>query len=111
MRAGKLRHRIIIQENQQIQNQLTGEAVDNWVTVVQKVPAEIAPLSGREFIAAQADQSETTASITIRYRQGIKANMRILHKERIYNIQAVLPDTKSGIEYLILPVSEGVNNG
>lgn len=111
MKSGKLRHRIIIQDNQQLQDQLTGEPIDNWVTIADKVPAEIAPLSGHEFIGAQSEQSEITAHITIRYRQGVKAKMRILHKERIYNIQAVLNDNKSGIEYLTLPVSEGVNNG
>lgn len=111
MRAGKLRHRITIQEKQSQQDQTTGEMIDSWVTVAEKIPAEIVPLSGREFIAAKAEQSEITARITIRYRKGINDTMRILHNDRIYSIQAVLADDKSGIEHITLPVFEGVNNG
>ncbi|KPB96501.1 Head-tail adaptor protein [Pseudomonas syringae pv. maculicola] len=37
--------------------------------------------------------------------------MRALHRGRIYNIHGALPDAKSGLEYLTLPVSEGLNNG
>lgn len=111
MRAGKLRHRIAIQENQSQQDPTTGEMVDNWVVFAEKVPAEIAPLSGREFVASKSEQSKTTARITIRYRQGITSAMRILHKDRIYNIEAVLTDDKSGVDHITMPVSEGVNNG
>ncbi len=76
-----------------------------------RVWAGIEPLSARDFIAAQAVQSEVTARIVIRYREGVTAAMRIKHAGRLYTIHGVLPDAKSGREYLTLPVSEGVNDG
>lgn len=109
--AGALRHKVTIQRQELAQNPVTGAMVATWVTVWERVPAAIEPLSAREFIAAQAVQSEVSMRITIRYRDGVKASMRILHNGRIFNIQGVLADLDSGRSYLTLPCSEGVNDG
>lgn len=110
--AGKLRHRISIQRRQVAgQDPQTGAPLYAWVDVWANVPAAIEPLSAREFIAASAVQSEVTTRITIRYRAGVTAAMRILHNDCIYNIQGVLADPDSGRSWLTLPCSEGVNNG
>lgn len=111
MRAGDLRHRVQFQKlvpgvDPETQEPIAGEWVD-----VAKVYASIEPLSGREFIAAQAVQSEVVGRIVIRRRTDIKAQMRGVFRGRIYNIQGVLPDPKSGLDYLALPYSEGVNDG
>ena len=37
--------------------------------------------------------------------------MRILHRGKIYNIEGVLPDDESGLQWLTLPYSEGVKDG
>ncbi|HDG7399279.1 phage head closure protein, partial [Klebsiella pneumoniae] len=52
-----------------------------------------------------------TTRITIRYREGVTRKHRILFRGRIYNIEGVLPDPRSGREYLTLPCSEGANDG
>lgn len=111
--AGTLRHRIAIQEPTETQDPNTGEITIVWNTVsgMSAVPAEIAPLSAKEFIAGQAIQSEIVARITIRYRAGITAKMRAVHGSKIYNIRGVLQDPKTGIDWLTLPVSEGTNAG
>lgn len=110
MRAGKLRHRVTLQKLIQAQNPVTGELTKQWVDL-DSVWASIEYLSGREFIAAQAVQSEVTARILIRYRSDVEPKMRIKYRDKLYNIHGVLPDLKSGLEYLTLPVSEGVNDG
>lgn len=110
MRVGKLRHRVIIQQPGQAQDPVTGEMLNGWA-VYAKAWASVEPLSVKEFIASEAGQSEVSARITIRYRAGITAKMRILHRGQVYNIQGVLADPKSGLEYLTLPCSEGVNDG
>lgn len=110
MEAGKLRHRITIQRPIRTQNPVSGTITQAWEDVA-TVWASIEALSAREFIAAQAVQSKVAARVVIRYREGIDASMRILHKGKIYNIEGVLPDPKSGREYLTLPCSEGVNDG
>lgn len=109
--AYRLRHRIRIERPGYTQDPVTGEMTQGWELVADKVPAAIEPLSAREFIAAQAVQSAVTARIVIRRRDGVDATMRIIHRGKIYNIHGVLPDPKSGLEYVTLPCSEGVSNG
>jgi len=110
MKAGKLRHRVTIQSPDITQNPVTGEMDNVWAEVA-TVWASVEPLSVREFMASAATQSEISARITIRYREGIAANMRILYRGQAYNIEGVLADPNSGLEYLTLPVSAGVNDG
>ena len=110
MRAGKLRHRVTLQAPGLTQDPVSGEMVPGW-TDFASVWASIEPLSARDFIAAQAGQSKITARIVVRYREGILPTMRILHRDKVYAIQAPLPDAHSGLEYLTLPVSEGVSDG
>ena len=109
--SGGLRHRIDIQIHDDGQDSNTGEIVPGWVTVFQNVPAKIEPLSVREFIQSKSEQSEISARITIRYRSGLSADMRILHNGLVYNPAGFLPDKKSGLEYLTIPCSLGVNEG
>lgn len=108
--AGRLRHRIDIQEKltEQYSN---GDPIEFWVNRWINVPAEVIPLSAKEFIAAKVVQSKITARITIRYRSGLDASMRILFRGKYYDIAGVLPDNKSGLEWITFPVSEGVNEG
>lgn len=110
MRAGKLRHKVTIQAPGLTQDPVSGEMVAGWSDFA-SVWASVEPLSARDFIAAQANQSEITARIVIRYREGILPTMRILHRGKVYGIQGVLPDADSGLEYLTIPVSEGVKDG
>lgn len=110
MKAGDLRHRVSIQQDQAVQDLESGDMTRSWVETG-KAWAAIEPLSAREFIAAQASQSKVTTRITIRYRAGINHTMRLAHNGRIYNIEGALADKDSGLEYLTLPCSEGVNEG
>ncbi len=105
MRSGKLRHEVTIQSLVPVQDGTTGEIADTW-TLFATVRAEVRPASVREFIAAGAEQSKVTAAVTIRYLAGIKPSMRILHGDRVYNIENALPDFKSGREYITLPCSD-----
>lgn len=111
VRAGRLRHRIKIEEFL-IEQDSDGARVEEWVPVFAGyVPAEITPSSGREFLAAQALQSKVNTRIKIRHTPGVTAAMRAVHRSTIYNIEAVLPDADSGIRYLTLLCSTGANEG
>lgn len=113
--SGKLRHRLTIQKLQNVADSSgevqdsSGDLIQEWVNVA-TVWGAIEPLSGREFMAAQAEQSKVVARLTVRYRNDIDATMRIFHayKDAYYNIEGVLSDKDSGLEYLTLLVSEGV---
>lgn len=113
--AGRLRHRVTIQEQVTIViNPDTGEKGKVWQDVA-TVWAAIEPLSAREFIASQQMDSEISARVVIRYRAGLNAAMRIVHVKSgepvYYNPKDFLSDPDSGLEYLTIPCSTGLNNG
>lgn len=105
--SGKLRHKVQLQEQQITQDPVTGEMVTTWDTIAEPW-AEVVPMSGREFLAASAEQSEVRGRIVIRYREDVDASMRFVYRGRYYNILAVLPDAESGREHMTCMVSEGV---
>lgn len=76
MRAGRLSRHVALEERVETSNDM-GEVTWTW-TEVCRMWAEIAPLAGREFFAAQQVQSEATHNITIRWRAGVTAKMRII---------------------------------
>lgn len=108
--AGKLRHRVALQRQVRTQDSTTGLITTAWQTQAM-VWAAVEALSAREFIQSAAMQSQVTARITIRYRDDIDATWRVVHRGRVYNVHGVLPDADSGLEYITLPVSQGVNDG
>jgi SPP1 family predicted phage head-tail adaptor len=89
MRAGKLRHRITIQDKTPSQNTF-GEEDITW-TDVATVWAAIVPLRGREFLDGKMETAEITTRIEIRHRDGIRPEMRVVHGATIYDIHAVIP--------------------
>lgn len=105
----KLRHRVTIASLVQSRDEFGG-VVETWQPLVINLPAEIVPLSGREFVAAQAVKAGVTTRITIRHRGGITAAMRVEHGADIYNIRAVLPD-QTLRRHLTLMCETGVNHG
>ena len=109
MLAQRLRHRVTIEKVTETRD-ADGGVVTAWAALHSAVPAEIVPVSGREFVAAQAAQAGITARMTIRYMAGITPKMRVVHGADIYNIEAVLPDPTLR-RHLTLMVSTGVNNG
>lgn len=109
MMLENLRHRVVIQKPVETQDSNTGAITTTWQDIA-TVWAAIEPLSVKEIIAAQAEDSKMTGRITIRYRSDIDHSYRLYHaaKNMIYNIEGVLADKESGLEYITLPVSEGV---
>jgi SPP1 family predicted phage head-tail adaptor len=118
--AGRLRHRVRIEQLQylldshgDVYQDANGETRQDWAAV-DTVWAAIEPLSAREFIAAQATQSQIVARIVIRHRDGLDASMRLVHvrtgrPDVVYNPAAFLPDVDSGLEFMTAPCSTGVS--
>lgn len=108
MRIGSLRHRVTVQAGGEVQNPETGELSQGWVDEAAGIPAAIEPVSGREFVAAAALQTRVTTRITIRYRGEMTSKKRLVDEMgKVYGIEAVLPDRKSGLEYQTLMCTEG----
>jgi SPP1 family predicted phage head-tail adaptor len=108
--AGRLRHRIRI-EAQVVHVNSSGEQDMSAWEEVATVWAAIEPLSARESMIAEQTQSKVNARIVIRARDDIRASMRAVHGSTVYNIEGVIRDPDSGLEWITLPCSTGVNEG
>lgn len=91
MQIGKLRHPIDIQKPEYTQDPESGEMYETWVRVAREW-ARAEGISGKEFVAAAAEQSSTTVRVTLRYREDLTTSMRFKHVGKVYNIKAILPD-------------------
>lgn len=111
LKAGRLRHRVDIEQATSTQDPTSGAVTRTWMVVHEGVPAAVEPMSVREFLAASQLQSMCTTVFVIRYMPGLNSSMRIRHEGRIYNPAGFLPDKESNNEYLTVPCSEGVNDG
>ncbi|EIU5573156.1 TPA: phage head closure protein [Pseudomonas aeruginosa] len=90
MNAGRLRHPLNLQRLELTQDPNTGEITEDWVTVSREW-ASIEGVNGREFLAASAEQAETTYRITIRFREDLDATWRLVSGTTTYGIEAILP--------------------
>jgi SPP1 family predicted phage head-tail adaptor len=116
--AGRIRHRVTFQRfvalldsnGEEVQDPNTGVISKEWQDVA-TIWCAIEPLSGREFIASQAVQSKVTGKFIARKRTDIDAACRAIHNGTYYQVEAVLPDPESGLEYMTMPFSQGVNDG
>ena len=109
IRAGRLKHRVLLQKPVEVQNSDTGAITTTWEDVA-TVWAAIEPISVRELLSAQITNSKINVKVTTRYRNDIDYSYRIYHayKNLYYNIEGILPDKESGLEYLTILVSTGV---
>jgi len=108
-RAGKYRHRITLQTFTTVRDQLGGDR-KAWADWHRDVPAEVVPLSGREFTAASAEHGQVIARMEIPYLPGVLGTMRVMFDEQAYAIRAVLPDP-SARSHITLMVDAGVSDG
>ncbi len=88
MQAGRLRHRITIQNFTSTKDDF-GQPIESWSTFA-AVWASVEPLTGREYFQAQQTQAETSYRVRIRYRAGVVPTMRVIHGSRTLEILAVL---------------------
>lgn len=95
MLAPRLRHRVTFQTESQTQQSTTGAVSVAWIDYLVDEPAEFVPLSGREFLQAQTTQVEVSARVTVRYREDLTPEMRIVFDGLAYQIQAILPDASA----------------
>ncbi len=118
--AGRLRHRIRVEQQVQVKNSF-GESSIEW-EAIGTFWAEIRPMSSREMLIAQQTQSRVDTVIVMRYNRAITASMRGVHSElslagvvleppTIYNFSAPIRDPDSGVEWMTIPASTGINLG
>lgn len=107
-----MRSTLRVDEKTQTQN-ATGEMVDSWSVFEQEVPAEIAYMSGREFVSGGGVIAGADCRITVRDLPGLNSTMRFVDendRDKVYSILAVLPD-KTLRRHMTCVCSSGVNRG
>ena len=102
MRAGQLRHTIIIQ---QVTETNTGGVITNVWSEYDVVRAGIesgaARFAGSEFWAAQQVQDEDVVVFRIRYLSGVTQKMRVLYGYKAYDIKGVQDVKGRGREMIV----------
>lgn len=90
MNPAQFSKRITLQVLEGVEDDL-GQIVEEW-TDYRTVWTMIKTLQGREYIEASATQSENTMRFVIRYTPNIDSHMRIIYKNRIFEIDSVIND-------------------
>jgi SPP1 family predicted phage head-tail adaptor len=106
VKAGPLMYLVTIQRPE-VDTDVSGEAVVTAWTDVATVWAAIEALSGREWLTSAEFRPNVTTRIRVRWRDGLDASMRVLHRERVYGIDAVLPQYQ-GMSEIHLMCTDGV---
>lgn len=71
-----------------------GAPLTTWATVEAGVWANIKYLNGLQAIKADAQAAITRASIRLRHREDIAVGMRANNNGKLFEIEAVLPDSR-----------------
>jgi SPP1 family predicted phage head-tail adaptor len=108
MRAGELRHQVVIEQRSSSVDSF-GEQLTTWTTFA-TIYAAILPVSGRELIAAGVVDAEVSHRIIVRYLAGVTASMRVLFEGRYFEIKAVLNEAERD-RMLTLLCAEGLTDG
>ena len=100
MRAGRLRHRVTIQEKSAAQN-TTGEEIATGADVA-TVWAAVEPRRGSEFAELERAGAQITTRIVMRYRDGILPEMRVVFGSHVYDIRSVVHVDERGRELQLM---------
>ncbi|MEL4299816.1 MULTISPECIES: phage head closure protein [Acinetobacter] len=107
--AGELRHRVTIQQYSQGGRDEDGYPIEGSWQEYKKLWAKVTPLSAKDLISAQADQSEVTARMKIRYRTDIDTEMQVVWKGRVFSIKSqALDDNEDSYTYCTFLLGHGV---
>lgn len=108
MRAGKLRHKVTIQQRANTTDAFGG-MVTTWSDVA-TVWASVEPMTARELASASATYPEVTTKITMRYMSGVTAANRIIFEGKHYNLVPGIDKDMRHTELMFLAF-EGTNEG
>lgn len=102
--AGRLRHRIELQERSEEQSD-SGEVVEKYLTAA-TVWGEVLDAGAREVFRAQQTDPEVTAIVRIRWRSGVRPEMRATARlarggTRTFDVRGVRDPDGRGVELLL----------
>lgn len=102
MKAGRLRHKIVIETVTEGRDAMGG-ITESWATHA-TVRASVEPLIGKEYFAAQAVTTANQVKFRIRYLSTVTTKMRINYDSKIYDIQSIANHRDLNREMVIMGV-------
>ncbi|MFT6496253.1 MAG: SPP1 family predicted phage head-tail adaptor [Cycloclasticus pugetii] len=100
MRAGRLRHKVEIQQATESQDS-TGAIVETWATFL-TLRASYEPKTAKESYQSSQEFAQSSAMFRTRYRSGVTTKMRLLFDNRLFDIEGVVDMYGRGREMQIL---------
>ncbi len=88
MQAGRLRHRIEIEQDIGVAD-ASGQVVPNWQVWRAREPAEVIQTGGAETLRGHAIQATATHVVRVRFREGYHEKMRLLWGTRTLGVVSV----------------------
>jgi len=88
LRIGDLRHRLVLEQVVR-QDDGSGGAQETW-ELVEELWAALRPLSGQEGDASDQLAGRVSHEIWVRYRFGVKPDMRFRSGSRVFEVRAVI---------------------
>lgn len=97
MEAGKLRHRVELEEPTEMFNN-HGDTIQVWTPKYSRW-AEVRPATGREIFRAQQVQGQVDTAVTLRGKglTGLKPKWRVKFGTRVFGIEAIINDLERDI--------------
>ncbi|APX64567.1 hypothetical protein AV944_00435 [Sphingomonas sp. LK11] len=100
--AGRLRHRIRIEEQNLVDNGKGGRSVPageaKWRKLADRVPAEVIALRGDRALQHLVERQRQLWKVTIRNRQGLTIANRLVYGDTVLAITAIAPtDARDGL--------------
>ena len=89
MRAGLLRHRLILQKRNEATRDAYGDVTTSWETTETRW-GSVQPLRGRELLEANKQDGRLTHKIITRYITTITPDMRFIFGSRTFNITSAV---------------------
>lgn len=107
LRAGRLREQVTIQSATKTQDGY-GQPIEAWGTFA-AWQCEVAPLRGREYLAAKQYNAQTTHKLTGHWISGVLPTMRVLWGTRVLRIESVINQGERNrtLELMCIEVLDG----
>jgi len=98
--TGRAKHPIEIQQKISTPDG-SGSSIESWIGFGAD-RAEILPISAAERIRAHEIETEITHLLTIRYRSGITDKMKIVFRDRTFNIKSIIDVEEANVKLQLL---------
>ena len=100
MRAGALRHQVVI-ERPQITRDSAGGEVTTWLSIA-TVYASVEPISGREWVTANAAGGDLSHRVRMRYTPDLDLTDRLRFNSRIFQVESVINTDERNVELVVM---------